>query len=63
MRGMEVEDPEGWWRGNEERREDQRRRVIYPAVHKTDTTQGLIVTEISKQVVCRVGWEVAAAAV
>ena len=46
--------------GNEE---DQRKRLIYTAVNKTDPSQGLIVTEISKPVVCWVGWEVASAAV
>lgn len=45
-----------------QRREDQRKRLIYPAVCKTDATQGLIVTEISKPAVCWVVCEVAAAA-
>lgn len=48
---------------DEERRKEERKSFIYPAVYKTDTTRGLIVTEISKAAVCWVGWEVAAAAV
>lgn len=51
------------WQCTGGRRGDQRKRFIYPAVYKRDTTQGLIVTEISKPVVCWVGWEVAASAV
>lgn len=54
---------EKWWWGSEGREKNQRKRFIYLAVYKTDATWGLIVTEISKLVVCWVGWKVAAAAV
>lgn len=47
----------------EEEEEDQRNSLVSPAVNKTVTTQGLIVTEISKPVVCSGGREVAAAPV
>lgn len=50
-------------KGKKTKNPDQRKGFIYSAAHKVDATRGPIVTEISKAVVCWVGWEVAAAAV
>lgn len=51
----------GWRRARSD--DEKEKRYIYSAAYKADATRGLIVTEISKPVVCWVGWEVAAAAV
>lgn len=63
LREVGGDGGEKWWWGSEGREKNQRKRFIYLAVYKTDATWGLIVTEISKLVVCWVGWKVAAAAV